>query len=408
MAQIIKRGDSFSIRVLVGTDENGKRILENITFKPTKKTEKARLKEAEEFARDFEKRVKEGKYLSGEKLTYREITDQWYSSWAAVHLADQGAEYLRLIKQYAYPAFGMMKISKIVPLHIQTIMDEMQSQGLKASSIRKTLAAMNSVFRYAYRMNIIQENPCARCELPKMVKGKELHFFTPEQVQTFFKALEMPYDGDYKKHTPVLHYKAFYALAIYGGLRRGEICALKWKDIDFENRTVNIEKAEAYRKGGNIVKTTKTMAGLRTVSLPSACIDILRQWQLEELKLCWSLGSAWKGNSDPDEMNIFIKRDGTMLDVTGVSKHFHKVILRWNESCIKNKKEQEMLPVIRLHDLRHTSATLLLGNGCDIATLSHRLGHSKVSVTLDVYSHPLPENERMAADILEKAIPMNA
>lgn len=420
MASIRKRGNTYRIQVFLGRDTEDKAQFVTVSYKPTATTPKAIEKEVDTYAREFEKQVKEGKYLSGEKLTYKDITERWKADWAADHLADGGAQYLDMIKRYAYPAFGMMKISKIRPLHVQTLVDEMKEKGLSAATIRRATTAFNSVFRYAYRLQIIQENPYDRVERPRMEKGNELHYFTPKQAKAFLCALRGPYTDVVKAHDRIddtgkkyhveeyervlsypLQHQLYFYLAIYGGFRRGEECALTWRDIDFKNHTVTVSKAVARRKSGQIIKEPKTAAGCRTITLPDVCFDLLTEWRKEQKRQRLAYGTAWKGAQNMEDQYIFMQDNGALIDISTIRKRFHAIIDRYNASC---KNEEDKLPQIKLHDLRHTAATLLVANGCDYATISHRLGHSKVSVTLDIYSHPLPENDIAASNILEKVL----
>ena len=421
MSTIIWRGKTARIMVSNGFDVYGNRIREQITYTPEATTPKAREKEVEQFARDFEKKVKEGKYLSGERMTFREVTEHWLKEWATLHLSDGGDGYMKMIEARAYPVFGNMPISKIMPLHIQEILTGMTRDGKAPQTVHYTWVAFNSVFRYAYRLRIIQENPCSRIELPRREIDTELHYFTEEQAKTFLNvALTMDYSETIKGHDRIddtgkpytvgtynvnrnipFQFRPLYALAIYGGFRRGEIAALTGRDIDFKSRTVTISKAAAVRKGGAIIKEPKTAKGNRTVTLPRACFDLLRQWRKQELEIRLKLGTAWKGAESFEDTFIFIQSDGKMIDLNTIGQRFKSVLKRYNA---RQKREEDKLPDIRLHDLRHTSATLLIGAGCDIETVSHRLGHSKASVTLDIYAHPLPENDKKASDILEKAL----
>ena len=429
MANIEKRGKTYRIRVSAGVDGNGKRITESINFTPTAKSERAIENEVANAARDFEKRVKEGKYLSGEKMTFRAVTEHWKAECASKSLSDGGADYMKIIERYAYPAFGGMKISKIAPIHLQSLINDMENRGLAPKTIHRDIVAINSVFRYAYRMNIIQENPTARCELPKIQKDNALHYFTKEEAMRFLnEALTMDYEDTYSEHDRTddtglkyhvseytethnvpLQFRALYALAIFGGFRRGEMAALTWKDIDWTNHTVTINKATAHRKeegqkGRYIIKTPKTAAGVRIVTLPASCFDLLMKWKKEEMMVRMALGSAWEGALDFEETYIFIQAKGQMIHPDTIGSKFQSILERYNASV----EEEKRLPIIRLHDLRHTSATLMIGAGSDIVTVSHRLGHSKPSVTLDIYSHPLPENDVAASRILEEAIALNA
>ena len=420
MASIRKRGNNYQITVSLGRNTEDQKVRESVTFTPTATTEKGREKEVAEFAADFEKRVKEGKYLSGEKLSYKDVCERWRTDWALDHLSDHGEAYYEMIETFAYPVFGNLKISKIRPLHIQDWISDMKRKGFASTTIRRRVGAANSVFRYAYRLQIIQENPVDRAELPRIKKDDELHYFTVEQAKRFLRALSEPYTEVVKGHTRTddtgkkykvpdytmkrtlpLQHQVYFHLAVYGGFRRGELGALTWSDIDYEARTVSINKAVARRKDGQVVKSPKTVSGYRTVTLPPVCFDLLRRWQKEQLALRIRLGSEWKGKDDMKETYIFINDFGGMHDISSVRKRFHDIIKRYNDSV---ENEEDKLPLIRLHDLRHTSATLLVAAGCDYATISHRLGHSKVSVTLDIYSHPLPENDIAASDILDRVL----
>lgn len=426
MANIERRGNTYRFRVSCGLDANGKQIVKKMTYVPQhKEGTKAYDKEIADALRDFEKRCKEGNVFDGDHLTYQTVAEHWKTEWAEKNLSDGGADYLKIIKYYAYPAFGSMKISKITPIHVQTFINNLEKKGLKPATIKRVIAAINSVFRYAYRLRIIQENPVSRCETPKIKRDTTLHYFTKGQAMIFLnKALTMEYEDKVKAHDRTddtgkayhvneysevhkipMQFRVLYTLAIYGGFRRGELAALTWRDIDFKKRTISINKAAALRKGGYIIKDTKTVAGIRTVTLPVSCFDLLRKWKIEEMNLRFSLGTAWEGADDFEDTNIFIQATGKMIDLNTIGHKFRDIIERYNAAV---PDEAEKLPIIKLHDLRHTSATLLIGSGCDIETVSKRLGHSKASVTLDIYAHPLPENDIAAATLLDKMMVLEA
>ena len=171
------------------------------------------------------------------------------------------------------------------------------------------------------------------------------------------------------------------------------------------------------------MKEPKTSAGIRDLVIPSDCIALLKLWKKEQRALCMKLGTAWKGHRDGlredgtqdsfEDNTVFIQLDnGLPLHLSTPGHKFAEIIALYNSAiekeaeqleskAEKQKKLAEKLPKIRLHDLRHTGATLLLGQNTDIETVSRRLGHSKASVTLDIYGHALPENDRQASDALE-------
>lgn len=428
MAEIEKRTSkngktTFRIKVYKGKDKEGKKITQSTTFTPTKKTTVAMRKEAEAFAREFEKQVKEEQILSGEKLTLFDVVEEWKQDQTFKDLTKSVQEsYIDILERRIFPHIGHLKIGKITPLHIQKIYNGMETKGKAPKTIKRTNTALNSVMRYAYRMNIIQENPCNRIRLPKNKVDTDLHYFTLDQAERFLNSLSEEFTIDHPEVirsngrkipaytetiTTPFQYVPFFYLAIYGGFRRSEIVALTWEDVDFQNRTVSITKAITKTKDGQFVKETKTVAGNREIMLPSQCFSVLKEWKLKQMELAFSMGDSWKGKTGKefDKNNIFIQMEnGLRMDVDTPTHRFKKAITNYNASCTT---DEDLLPDIHLHDLRHTSATLLLANKVDIETVSHRLGHSKPSITLDVYGHWMKETDRTASDTLENLFKKN-
>ena len=279
--------------------------------------------------------------------------------------------------------------------------------------------------QYAFKKDYIKENPCARCDdLPRVERDTELHYFTVKQAKTFLKAMDMTYTSTHKGHKRVLkatgeayevpeytethtiptQYKAFFRLAIFGGFRRGELCALTWEDINESKRSVSITKSlSKLEDGTQELKGPKTKASNREIVLPAECFEALKAWKTEQVCLCLKLGTAWKGyrGKEYDKNNIFIDMtSGRPINVDTPSHKFHEIIDLYNSQIAE--REEDELPHIRLHDLRHTSATLLLANNQDIETVSKRLGHARASVTLDIYGHALKEMDEKASDTLER------
>lgn len=430
MASILKKDNgSYLITVSLGRDASGKQILKRTSYRPEAKSEKKIAREVEDFARDYEKRVKNGECFDGEKKTFSALVSLWDRDWASneENLTPSIREdYLAILQKRAIPDIGYMKMSDIRPAHINAIYAKMNKEGKATTTIKRTHCIINSVFKYAYRMEIIKDNPCERIMLPKTKQSNDLHYFTLEQSKCFLDALSRPYTIKYKEHlrtspatgekytvkdyeaehTIPLQYQSYFALAIYGGFRRGELIALTWEDIDFEAQTVSITKSVAKTKAGQIVKSTKTVAGERKIKLPKQCFDVLADWKKEEKSISLQLGSYWKGyrGKDFEKNPVFITEDGERMNLDTPSHKFKEILEIYNSQC---ENEEDKLPIIRLHDLRHTSATILLSENVDIETVSHRLGHSKASVTLDVYGHWMKETDEKASNTLESLFASN-
>lgn len=422
MAQIEKRGDTYRISVFVGRDQNQKKIYERTTYKPEATTPKTIEKEVSEYAREFEKYVKNGEIFSGDKITFSEFVQIWKENFLSQKSERSQKEYYHEIELRFLPALGHMKLSKIRAPHIDSVLNEMKKAGKAPKTVRYTFTAINSVMKYAFKKGFIQENPCMRCDdLPKVTRDNNLHYFTVDQAKRFLNAFDLEYEEYNKAATRHLQngtsydvsaytetygihiqYKVYFYIAIYGGFRRGEILALTWQDINFENQSISINKAVTKGLSGEYVKDPKTASGVREIVLPSVCFSLLKEWQNEQRMLSFKLGTAWKGyrGQDYDKNNVFIDlTTGLRMNLDTPYHKFRKVIDLYNSQ--KALSEDDKLPLIRLHDLRHTSATLLLANNTDIETVSKRLGHSKASVTLDVYGHAMKEMDRKASEILE-------
>lgn len=423
---------SFEITVSLGYDENGKKLRKRITYHPEATTAAKARKEVERYAAQYETEVLSGAVIADrDNLRFRDFVDVWDKQLLEVRARSGDItqrcreDYIRSLTRFGLPAIGHIKMSAINAVHIDAIVNDMIMKGYAAKTIRNVFNAFRAIFDYAYRKNIIRENPCGRCNpLPKIKKSGELHCFDENQVQRFLydaltKVYDIPIKGSVRKYSeeygtgeefevrPYIEHKkvslmfrTFFTLAVFGGFRRGELTALKWNDIDNEARTIRIDEAITMSdKDGQTTKDPKTAAGARTIKLPQECFDLLSEWKREQIKMCIELGSAWEGKRGKEfnDNYIFIQRTGSRMNVQTPSAKFREILVRYNESV----PDPEKLPLIRLHDLRHTNATHLIANGTDIETVSRRLGHSKPSFTLDVYGHALESKDDKASDMLE-------
>lgn len=435
-----KRGISFKITVSYGRDANGKKLRATTTFKPTKKTENAQLKEAQVFAVKFEESILAGKAYDFKKISFKDFVCKWHDEWAISHLTQSQVEqYQSALNRVIIPAIGNKQLSKITALDCQSIVNKLVKEGKAPKTVRRYVTAMNSVLRFAYKMNLIEENPVNRIELPKLKKDKALHYFNNEQAKIFLAALNKEYKFTYEAHdckredgsiyhvdgyTAIhrlpLQLKVYFTIALYSGFRRGEMIGLDWSAVNFENHTITVKQAVARTKEGEVIKSPKTESGYRTLALPSHCFDLLKNWKNEESVYKASLSRNWQSSQDIENCPVFIQKNGQRMSLYTPGQAFDR-ILQFHNSDINKQIEaiqanstlsesaqsvkikflkSQKLPVIRLHDLRHTSATLLIASGVDIETVSHRLGHSEASITLDIYGHPMPSQDDKASSVL--------
>ena len=242
---------------------------------------------------------------------------------------------------------------------------------------------------------------------------------TLEQTELFLSLLDREYTTTYKSHNKIddtgkeyhveaysetrtlpTQFKLFYHMALFCGLRRGELVALEWSDLDFNENSVSVTKSTSSVNGEIITKTTKTTSSIRKISVPASVMQLAKEYRKEQMEYRLSIGSKWEGDN-----YIFIQWNGKQMHPDTPYKTFKKIIKRYN-STVAN--EADKLPDIPLHGLRHTSATLLISQNVDVKTVSNRLGHAQTSTTMDIYSHALQKMDKKAADTLGDLLAKNA
>ena len=429
MASIVERNGSFRITISHGTDVYGKRIRETFTYTPDPGlTPKKQRKAAEEEARRLEERIQSGAATEGRKITLKEFTDRWFAEYAENQLQPGTVEkYKREMEQKVFPALGHLKLTELRPMNLNSFFAAMTKDGARLDgkpggyskgSIVKTRNVLSSILRTAAEWGLIDENPLEKVRTKAEATAEKIKFFTPEQAALFLDYIERPYKiktkghkrtddtgidytvGDYerKKEIPE-QIRVLFNLAIFGGLRKGELLALEWSDIDFENDTVTISKSCGIVEGKQITKEPKTKTSRRTVAIPHFLTQRIKALKHERLKYRLSVGDYWKGAEW-----VFIQDNGMQMSYTTPYSAFQDTIARFNS----DKPPEKQLPFIPFHGLRHTSATLLIASHQDIRTVSSRLGHAQASTTMNIYAHALQETDRKAADALEDMLTKHA
>lgn len=291
------------------------------------------------------------------------------------------------------------RICEAAGLSIDTLFDSVEkATPLSERTILYHHRIISSILTSAVQWQFILNNPASRVKPPKVEK-KEARHFDVEQVDYIFSLIE-------NEH---IKYKTMVYLCIFGGMRAGELNGLEWSDIDWDNNTLRIRRASQYLPGqGTFTKTTKNESSERLIALPDMAMSVLREyklWQNGERKI---LGDLWV-----DSNRIFTKANGEPIFPHTLGKWFSKFIKRHNakimaDSTIPDEdKEKYLLDNVNFHGLRHTSATLLISQGVDVASVSKRLGHADTYTTLKIYTHALQKSDRAAADKLENLFKKN-
>lgn len=380
-----KKGPSYQIRSSCGYDIHGKQVVKSMTWKPPAgMTAKQMEKEAHRQAVLFDERCAAGATGDG-GMKFEMFAKLWFKEYAEPNLRVKTIDQYREFEARVYAAIGHIRLDKLTTRHIQDFINSLGEDGqnkrtggkLSAKTIRNHSVFVSSVLDYAVKMGAIQDNPCSRVVLPPL-EHKEKEVYTLEEAQYFLDSLEQA----------PLEYQAFFTLAIFGGFRRGELLGLEWPDIDFEGQTVSIRRTSLYTKErGIFTDTTKTRGSQRTLKLPANVFTLLRRYRAEQAQQRLLMGDRWTAGD-----RLFTNADGKLL--------YPQEPYRW----LKGFCERTGQRFLGLHMFRHLSATLLIGGGADIRSVSAALGHSQTSTTLNIYAHSVAEAQARSSDILENLL----
>ncbi len=376
---IVKRGkDSYTIVLELGQDPvTGKRRQQWISIKGSKKEADAKLAETIDS-------INKGTYVRPTKTTLAEFLDRWLQDYVWPNLAPRTAEgYEHIIRQHLIPGLGQMVLTSIKPEHLQKYYGEKLRDGrrdgkggLSPKTVRHHHITLHTALQTAVKWGILMNNPADAVSAPR-VHSPELHIWNEDEVSRFLEAA---------RDTP--YYEIFY-LALFTGMRRSEVLALRWQDVDLLFGQVYIRRTVHHlRDGSSVFRPPKTVKGRRAVALPPSAMLMLREWREKQER-----GRAMMGASLSDGDLLFGQLDGKPLLPDTITHAWIKLVRRLG------------LGQVRLHDARHTHASLMLKQGVHPKIVSERLGHAGIQITLDTYSHVAPGLQEAAAAGFDKLIP---
>lgn len=385
MATVRKRGNSYQIRAYAGYDGQGKQIEKVMSWTPAPgMTEKQIQKELERQKVMFENQVKSGQYTDG-NIKFQEFAEQWFQDYGKDHLRERTYQRYKELAIRTYAAIGHIPLHKLQPQHLlrfyQQLAESGQNQrtggGLSQKTIKHYHTFISSVLERAVKWQIIPANPCKRIDAPKVIR-KEAKYLDEEQAAYFLSRLpEEPID-----------YQVMFTLLLITGMRRGELLGLEWQDIDLEQGTIQICRTSQYNSARGIyTDTTKTEQSKRLLSIPREICQLLIDYRSWQNNRRLQLGDQWDRNWTKAP-RLFCQWDGKPMHPNTPYQELQKFMQRI---------DMEPIP---LHSLRHTNASLLIGAGTDLRTVSGRLGHSQTSTTLNVYAHLLRNKDEAASEMI--------
>jgi integrase len=307
--------------------------------------------------------VDTGTYVEPSKLTLAEYAPQVLQRRLTTGSGlkpSTAASYDRYVRGDIVPSrLGDMQLTDIRRSHVNGWISDLSKAGRGAVTVRLALATLRMIFSAAVRDEIIPANPALNVDKPTVSNNGE-HHWEPRYLSEFLDRAARHRLGP------------LFELAVLTGLRRGEITGLHWSDVDLVKRTVTVRRNRVVVEGRiTETTTTKTKAGLRTVSLGDAAVAALLAWQLRQSEDRENAQEAWQSDG-----HVFTMEDGQPLNPAYVTKLFQKL-----------RAQGEPLPELTFHGLRHSYTSLLIAAGTDIAVVSKLLGHSSIAITADVYGH---------------------
>ena len=453
MAKIIKRTKkdgtcSYCIRVSNGYDRQGRQVLVNRTFTPPLGlTGKKLEKELQRQADAFEQEVHSGISLDA-SMKLDDLIERWFTEYADRQLKPKTAtEYRKLVPRVS-AALGHMKVNQIRPAHLMAFYTNLSEDGVRQDSTYTATAALlkllpkgqrarireaagvgeetmrglcsgkpvsrktaekvadaaglplsggklggntqlhyhrflSSVFEKAVKWQLIDENPCRRTEAPKAAEI-EVEALQEEDVAKLLEALQ---------DAPA-QYSVITQLALLTGARRGEICALRWSDIDLDAGVISINRTVQNIAGrGTVFTAPKTKRSRRCIKIGPECVQLLREYRQHQRAERLRMGTAWvrrveiAGKMVENDL-LFTKWNGAPIDPKTVTTWFPGFLAAHD------------LPPVHFHSLRHTNASLLIAAHVPVTAVSGRLGHAKTSTTTDIYAGFIRSADAAASDAL--------
>ena len=394
MANVRKRNDNnYQIRVFCGMDSTGRRVEKSKTWKPPEGMTPRQIdKELERQKVLFEQEVKQCASYNA-NITFEEFSKKWIDEYAYQKLAPMTLSNYKYFLIRINKAIGHIKLVDIKPVHLNSFYNNLREKGVKhdphGHSIKdarlspKTVQGhhklISNILSSAVKWQLIEANVANRVDAPKLVR-KELNYLDEQQTKILLALLD---------DVPI-QYKTMIKLLLYSGLRRGELMGLEWKDINLDTGLLHVVRSSQYVGDKTIItKAPKTFSSIRKLTLSKSVCDMLREYKRWQNSQRLQLGDQWI-----DIDRLFTTWNGAPMYPDTLSKWFVKFL----------KKNEDQLPKVTLHSLRHSNATLMISEGVDICTVSKRLGHADTSTTLNVYAHALQSRDSEAAEKLESAL----
>ncbi len=357
---IVKKGDRYYIKYYVDKCQKWKAAGSN-------------KKDAERMLTEIVHQIHGGKYYEPKPITLVEFADKWMSEYVEGNVKLSTQKFYWNMLDHIKPVFGNQALTDIHLEDLQGFISRKIKEGkLSSATINHLVTTLTALFKYAVRTGYLRESPAAYLRRPKK-EIKEMDFLTKEEVHLFLE------------HTSGESYPPFLC-AIMTGMRRGELLAMKWSNIDWNRGQYFVCESLSrwYDKPEDRFQEPKSIKSRRAINLAPTLMDVLKQHRAHQNTQKLQIGPKYQ-----DQDLVFCKKAGTSLDPDNLTKLFQRIL--------KKAGMRQM----RLHCLRHTYVSLLIAQGESPKYIQHQLGHASITTTLDRYGHLMPEVHQEAASRLD-------
>ncbi|MGO4887994.1 tyrosine-type recombinase/integrase [Anaerobacillus sp. MEB173] len=364
-----KRGEKWSFTVDLGRDNQGKRKQKTVSGFKTKK-------EAQIACNELINQLNKGEYLEPNEMTLEEFIMEYMQSQGKQILRPKTFEtHMFIIDKHIIPELGKVKIDNLSPAMVQKFYNKkINEEHYSADYVRTMHSILRTAFNKAVKWQYIKKNVFQLVDPPRL-ESKEIKTWSLEEATKFLHSVEKQ------------RFYIVYLLAVYTGMRQGEILGLRWDHCDLKNGTVSVRQTLSRTSKGLLFEEPKTKSSKRLISIPNHVIDALKKHRVEQNKQKLIAGIGYE-----DHDLVACIETGKPINSRNLIRHFKRMI------------KESGVPDIRFHDLRHSHATIMLQLGEHPKVVSERLGHSKITVTLDLYSHVIPNMQKDAAFKFEQAM----
>lgn len=344
------------------------------------------LKEVKRFVREVEDQKDKGIFIDASKKTLSEFATEYFETYGDFISPTTLENYKQMFytkKNGIQKYLGHMKLEKIETADIQAYVKVLINDGRSPKTIKNRIMFLHTMLEKAMRLNYIRRgyNPAEGCEMPKVVQ-KKVEAYTEDEVRQLLTAVNL--QGN-------MNEKLIINILVGSGMRKGELCSLKFDSFDFDEGTVTIDSSRVKALGHTYIKDTKTESSMRTIPLPKSVLQLVKQANIEYKKRKMKYGSDFI-----DSGYLLVNQRGEPISPDGAYNIYKRFV-----------KKQPELRYLPMHKIRHTFASIAIANNADIKTVQELLGHASANITLNVYSHAYNSKKKEYAEELDNMLYRN-